>query len=158
MACTCEAEGTVSAQWSSSALRWRPAQAECRIFSKGGMNVNGRLHGLLATLCRSDGSPPPPCGDTWGRTFHHSFPGLSKTSWHDSRQFVPTVHVNVRRLVRENAVRRTAVCFDTGGSRFKHLPQPRGSHLILLPFHGGMYVEINTYLATGYVVQHCRTI
>jgi hypothetical protein len=44
-------------------------------------------------------------------------------------------------------VRRTAVCFGMGGSRFKHLPQPRASHLILSPFHGGVYVEINTSLA-----------
>jgi hypothetical protein len=55
-------------------------------------------------------------------------------------------------------VRRTAVCFDMGGSRFKHLPQPRGAHLTLLPFHGGVYVEINTSLGTGYDVKHCRTI
>ena len=62
MACTCEAEGMVSVRWSSSSLRGSPALVECRIFRKGGLKVNGRLHGLLAALCKPDGFFL--CGDT----------------------------------------------------------------------------------------------
>ena len=55
MVCTCEAEGMVSARWSSSTPLGSPALVEYHIFRKCGLNVNGRLHGLLAALCKSDG-------------------------------------------------------------------------------------------------------